>query len=77
MAGGERRSGVLACNLKASRCFSHGPKEAIRIPRGRPVSRITRKVLYIAGGTPRDRGSPSSDFGNIFVTFYVCGDVRL
>lgn len=30
--GGER-SGVLACNLKASRCFSRGPKEAIRIPR--------------------------------------------
>lgn len=26
--------GVLACNLKASRCFSHGPKEAIRIPAG-------------------------------------------
>lgn len=32
-AGG-RGVGVLACNLKASRCFSHGPKEAIRIPAG-------------------------------------------
>lgn len=31
---GRGRSGVLACNLKASRCFSHGPKEAIRIPAG-------------------------------------------
>lgn len=30
---GEERSGVSACNLKASRCFSQGPKEAIRIPR--------------------------------------------
>lgn len=34
MGGRVRGSGVLACNLKASRCFSHGPKEAIRIPAG-------------------------------------------
>jgi len=33
-ARGGVRGRVLACNLKASRCFSHGPKEAIRIPAG-------------------------------------------
>jgi len=34
MMGRKGRSRVLACNLKASRCFSPGPKEAIRIPAG-------------------------------------------